>query len=158
MDAGRRLMMVLVRILLIVGWLALAWATMRAAGMGLDLAGDFFFGDMSHPWRGQFNIDFLAHLLLMAFWMWWTEKNRLFAPLVGLLAIVGGAFFSFAYLLFRSFGGDKSLSHFLLGRHHKTGEILCRISTLLAHHRTHRPCQHMFHRNWCWIRALLMGR
>jgi hypothetical protein len=107
-----------VRLLLIIGWAAVAWATVRAAGMGLGLAGDFFFGDMSHPWRGQFNIDFLAHLLLMAAWLWWTAKDRMLAPLVGLLAIMGGAFFSFGYLLFRSYGGDKSVRHLLLGRHH----------------------------------------
>jgi hypothetical protein len=108
----------IVRVILILGWAAAAWATARAAGMGLGLAGDIFFGDMSHPWRGQFNIDFLAHLILMALWLWWTEKNRMLAPLVGLLAIMGGALFSFGYLLVRSFGGDQSLRHLLLGRNH----------------------------------------
>ncbi len=109
----------LVRLLLVIGWVATAWATVRAAGMGLGLAGDFFFGDMSHPWRGQFNIDFLVHLILVALWLWRTEKNRMLAPLVGLLAIMGGALFTFAYLLVRSYGGDGTISHLLLGRHHR---------------------------------------
>jgi hypothetical protein len=108
----------LVRLLLTIGWIAVGWATVRAAGMGLGLAGDIFFGDMSHPWRGQFNIDFLAHLVMMAVWLGWTAKNRALAPLVGLFAIIGGAFFSFAYLLVRSYGGDQSLRHLLLGRHY----------------------------------------
>lgn len=108
----------LIRLLLLIGWAATAWATVRAAGMGLGLAGDFFFGDMSHPWRGQFNIDFLAHLVMMAVWLWWTTKNRALAPLTGVFAIMGGALFSFAYLLVRSFGGDQSVRHLLLGRHH----------------------------------------
>jgi hypothetical protein len=116
--------MTLVRVFLVIGWAVVAWATVRATGMGLGLAGDFFFGDMSHPWRGQFNLDFMAHLLLMALWLWWTEKNRMLAPAFGLLAVMGGAFFSFGYLLVRSFGGDKSMSHLLLGRHHKAGETL----------------------------------
>lgn len=113
-----------VRVFLVIGWAVVAWATYRAAGMGLGLAGDYFFGDMSHPWRGQFNLDFLAHLLLMALWLWWTEKNRMLAPVVGLLVIMGGALFSFGYLLIRSFGGDKSIRHLLLCRHHKSGEKL----------------------------------
>jgi hypothetical protein len=89
----------LVRLLLLIGWAAVAWATVRAAGMGLGLAGDFFFGDMGHPWRGQFNIDFQAHL----------------TPFVGLFAIMGGAFFSFAYLLVRSYGGDQTCGICCLG-------------------------------------------
>ena len=111
-----------VRILLVVGWALVLWATLRAANMGLGLAGDFFFGDMSHPWRGQFNIDFIAHLLLAALWLWWTEKNRLAAPFVGLFTILGGGLFSFAYLLVRSFKSDGSVGHLLLGRHYRSGD------------------------------------
>lgn len=117
-------MMIVVRLLLLIGWAATAAATVRAAGMGLGLAGDFFFGDMSHPWRGQFNIDFLAHLFLMAMWLGGTAKTRMLAPLIGLFAIMGGALFSFAYLLVRSYGGDQSLRHLLLGRHHHVSGVL----------------------------------
>ncbi|MFT5329865.1 MAG: hypothetical protein ACI9TB_000153 [Parasphingorhabdus sp.] len=46
----------------------------------------------------------------------WTAKNRLLNPLRGLVAVMGGALFSFAYLLLRSFGGTQSLHHLLLGR------------------------------------------
>ena len=107
----------LIRIFLAVGWLVMAWASWRAgSSMGFGVAGDIFFGDMSHPWRGQFNIDFSLHLLAVAFWLGWTAKNRMLGLLVGLVAIMGGALFSFAYLLLRSFGGDQSLRHLLLGR------------------------------------------
>lgn len=108
----------LIRIFLAVGWLVIAWASWRAGtNMGMDVAGGIFFGDMAHPWRGQFNIDFLLHLLALALWLGWTARSKKLAPVVALATVTGGALFSFAYLLVRSFGGDQSVRHLLLGRH-----------------------------------------
>lgn len=109
----------LLRTLLIVGWLVVAWATFRGvSSLGLGAAGDFFLGDMSHPWRGQFNLDFLAHLLLTGLWLGWSAKNKWLGPVIVICAAVGGGLFSLAYLLVRSFGGDRNIGHVLLGRHH----------------------------------------
>jgi hypothetical protein len=111
-----------VRTVLALAWIAVGWATWRAASeMGLGAAGDVFFADLAHPWRGQFNIDFLAHLVLVALWLGWTAKRPLLGPVVALLSILGGGLFSFAYLFVRSFGGDGSLGHVLLGRQHRKG-------------------------------------
>jgi hypothetical protein len=111
--------MAIVRTLLVVAWFIVGWASWRAiTGMGASSAGDIFLGDLAHPWRGQFNLDFLSHLLLVALWLGWTAQRRLLAPAIGLAAILGGGLFTFAYLLARSFAGDGTIRHLLLGRHH----------------------------------------
>jgi hypothetical protein len=113
----------LVRGLLVLGWLVIAWFTWRAISeMGAGVAGDIFFADLAHPWRGQFNADFLLHLVLVALWLGWTAQRKMLAPLVALLAVIGGGCFTLAYLLIRSFGGDQSIAHLLLGRqYHNKG-------------------------------------
>lgn len=114
--------MTIVRTLLGLGWLVVAWATWRAVGaMGMGAAGDVFTADLAHPWRGQFNLDFLSHLLLAGVWLGWTAKNKLAALPVAIAAVLGGGLFTFAYLIVRSFGGDGSLAHLLLGRQHRNG-------------------------------------
>lgn len=113
-------LILVVRLLLALGWIAVAWASYGAVStMGFDVAGDVFFGDMTHPWRRQFNIDFLAHLLLVGLWLGSTAQRRWSAPLVGLAAVIGGGLFAFGYLLVRSFGGDGSISYLLLGKLHR---------------------------------------
>lgn len=116
-------MIQLVRAVLVIGWLAVVWFTWRAVTeMGAGVAGDIFFADLAHPWRGQFNVDFLIHLVLVALWLGWTAQRKVLAPLVAVLAVLGGGCFTFAYLFVRSFGGDRSLAHLLLGRqHHSEG-------------------------------------
>lgn len=109
----------LVRIALAIGWLAVAWFTYQAGQqLGLDKAGDFFFGDMAHPWRAQFNVDFLVHLLLIAVWMVWHNANRALGLLFALFAVTGGAVFTFAYLLGRSVQYKGNIKQVLLGRHY----------------------------------------
>ena len=114
--------MAIVRTLLGIGWLVVAWATWRAIGaLGVGAAGDVFMADIAHPWRGQFNLDFLSHLLLVGVWLGATVKNKLTAPFVAIGAVLGGGLFSFAYLIVRSFGSDGSLAHLMLGRYHRNG-------------------------------------
>lgn len=110
----------LVRALLAIGWLVVAWFTWRAISeLGTGAAGDIFFADLAHPWRGQFNIDFLLHLLMVALWLGWTAERKMLAPLIALLVVLGGGCFTFAYLLVRSFGGDQTVTYLLLGRQHR---------------------------------------
>lgn len=114
-------MIYLVRALLAIGWMVIAWFTWRAISkMGPGPAGDIFFADLAHPWRGQFNADFLLHLVLVGLWLGWTAQHRMLAPLVALLTVLGGGCFTFAYLLVRSFGGDQSIAHLLLGRQYRS--------------------------------------
>lgn len=111
------------RIVLFMAWLIVAWATFRAiTTMGTGPAGQIFLSDMAHPWRGQFNIDFLIHLLLVALWLGVTARHKWLGPVIGLFAILGGGVFTCAYLLVRSYGGDGSLRHLLLGRRHVAGD------------------------------------
>ena len=116
--------MTLVRAILLLLWLGVAWATWRAISvMGAGVAGQFFMGDLAHPWRGQFNIDFMAHLLLVGLWLCCTAKHKWLGPLIGVATVIGGGFFTLAYLLLRSFGGDGGFGHLLLGRHYRSGGL-----------------------------------
>jgi hypothetical protein len=110
--------MTLFRIILTAAWLALAWVTWHAVQLlGLDKAGDTFFADMAHPWRAQFNTDFGFHLLLVAAWIVWSNANRMFGLLFGLLAILGGGMFTLAYLLVQTIRCGGNMQAVLLGRH-----------------------------------------
>jgi hypothetical protein len=110
--------MTVLRIALALAVLVMAWLTFQAGQqLGFDKAGDFFFGDMAHPWRAQFNVDFSFHLMLIGAWMIWSAKNRALGVLFALLAITGGAMFTFAYLLVRTFQTDGNIRAVLLGRH-----------------------------------------
>ncbi|MET0370411.1 MAG: DUF1475 family protein [Sphingobium sp.] len=99
----------LFRLALAAGWVLLfIVSAMAVSALGADAAGDFFFGDMAHPWRAQFNIDFALHLLLVAVWMTWRDRLWFRGLFFGICAILFGAVFTFAFLIVESFrlGGD----------------------------------------------------
>lgn len=99
-------------------WLRLLYVTVHAGQtLGWDKAGDFFFGDMAHPWRAQFNTDFFAMLLLVAVWMVWHAKSRALGVVFAVLSVMGGCLFTFAYLLVQSFRTNGNIPAILLGRH-----------------------------------------
>jgi hypothetical protein len=117
--------MTVLRIALALAVLVMAWLTFQAGQqLGLDTAGDFFFGDMAHPWRAQFNVDFSFHLLLVGAWMIWSASNRALGLLFGLLAVTGGALFTFAYLLFQTCRTDGNFKAVILGRHYQESDRL----------------------------------
>lgn len=106
------------RLLLAAAFVAMAFVTYQAVTiMGHDVAGDIFFGDMSHPWRAQFNVDFGFHLLIMACWMIYRARNLPLGILWGILSIFLGGMFSFAYLLIATFRANGDMRILLLGRH-----------------------------------------
>ena len=108
----------LFRLALAAAWLVLLWVTIQAVRkLGFDKAGDFFIGDMSHPWRAQFNTDFSFFLLLVAAWMFWSSKNHALGVVFALLSIVGGGLFTLPYLLIATFRTDGNMRAVLLGRH-----------------------------------------
>lgn len=108
----------LFRFALAAAWAVLLWVTVEAGRtLGFDKAGDFFIGDMAHPWRAQFNTDFSFFLLLVAAWMIWSARNRALGTLCAILSIVGGGLFTFAYLLVASYRTRGNLKAALLGRH-----------------------------------------
>lgn len=100
---------------------ALAWAGLivvswqAIAAMGAGAAGDVFFADLAHPWRAQFNLDFLGHLVLMATWIFLRTPNKILGFAMGILAVVGGGAFTFAYIAIAIIRSDGDLGRFLLG-------------------------------------------
>jgi len=58
-----------------------------------------FFGAMLDPsWQAHFNLDLLAHSLLLSCWFFWRERSIALGFIFSLCAIGFGALFSFAYL------------------------------------------------------------
>lgn len=112
----------LFRLALAVMWLGLLYVSIQAGqALGWDQAGDVFFGDMGHPWRAQFNIDFGFHLLLVAAWMAWHAQSRLLGLVFAVLSVMGGGVFTFAYLLIQSIRLRGNIPALLLGRHYHAG-------------------------------------
>jgi len=74
---------------------------------------------MLSPWRSQFDIDFIVHLLLLATWVTWREGANAKAYLFGLLSIVMGGMFSFPYILYATFHARGEPKALLLGLHAK---------------------------------------
>ncbi len=97
-------------------WLAVATVTVWAlASLGLLAAPATFFGDLSHPWRGQFYADLEAHLLLAGAWMIYRERSRGIGILCALLTLLLGALFSLPYILQASLRARGDARRLLLG-------------------------------------------
>ena len=103
-------------VFLAVGWLLTLYVSVHAIStMGAGAAGQVFFGDMSHPWRAQFNTDFAMHLLLVAAWMIYRSKSWVVGLICGVLAINLGAVFTFGYLLVAALRAKGDMRKVLLG-------------------------------------------
>jgi hypothetical protein len=104
------------RAAVLIAWLVVMWVSIHAvATLGFNQGGATFFGDFSHPWRAQFNADFSAHLLLMAAWIVYRQKNLLLGLLFGLAAVMFGGAFSLAYIFVATFTAKGSFKGLLLG-------------------------------------------
>ncbi|QKS00289.1 hypothetical protein F9288_12135 [Sphingomonas sp. CL5.1] len=104
---------------LLAAWVIMLWVSRHAiAAMGTSAAGAVFFGDMAHPWRAQFNVDFGLHLLLIAAWMLYRARNVATGLITALLAIMCGGAFTFAYLAWLVWTTRGDPRAILLGQHH----------------------------------------
>ena len=113
----------ILRAALLAGWIAMLFMSVRAVtGMGADMAGDVFFADLAHPWRGQFNIDLILQLALMAGWIAWREKRLLTATPFAALSVLMGGVFTFGYLLVATFTSRDAAS-FLFGKRRSHSSI-----------------------------------
>jgi hypothetical protein len=103
------------RIVIGILWIALVFITVRALReLGVDGA-NIFVSDLAHPWRLQFNADFSAHVVLMAAWMIYRERNLAIGIICAVLAgFIGGAF-SLAYILVATFRAGGDAHKLLLG-------------------------------------------
>lgn len=118
-----RIGMTVFRVLLGLAWLGLLAVSVNAVRqLGLGAAGDVFFSDMSHPWRAQYNTDFLLHVVLVAAWMVYRSRSWIVGLICGLLAINVGGVFTLAYILVATFQAKGDMRKVLLGwRARETG-------------------------------------
>ena len=78
------------------------------------MEGMVFVSDFGHPWRAQFNSDFVFHLVLLALWVIWREKNLAIGIPCGLGCFLGGIFV-FPYLLVNLIRCDGDIRKLVLG-------------------------------------------
>jgi len=75
-----------------------------------------FFGDISiMNWAGQFNVDFLCHLMLSGLWIAWRNHFSPTGIVLGFLALVGGILLLTSYLLIVSYQAKGDMRVILLG-------------------------------------------
>ena len=101
---------------LIVFWIALTGITIYAIlSLGSE-SGVVFFTDLSHPWRAQFNTDFLMHIILFAIWVFYREESKVVGLIAALLSLLGGLF-TFLYLVVAVYRSNGDVKKLLLGKH-----------------------------------------
>lgn len=104
------------RVALVGSWAILSSYTIRAiSSTGITQAGPTYFGDLQHPWRGQFNVDFLCYLSLIAIWITYREKHIWRGLLFAMLEFTFGNMFLAPYLIVESFRVNGDISLLLTG-------------------------------------------
>lgn len=108
----------LIAALLGAGWIILLFVTLHALQrMGATAAIDIFLGDFAHPWRAQFNTDFVAHLLVFASWIYWRTASKRLGLVLATLSVFCGGLFNIAYLLVGLVRARGDIKALLLGYH-----------------------------------------
>ena len=108
------------RSFLLIAWVLIVGVTLYAViREGLNWPAVFFGDLVGHPWRSQFNTDFLIHLFLLAFWVFWREESKVKGAIFGFLSIFGGGLFGFMYILVASVRAGGDPKKMLLGHHAK---------------------------------------
>ena len=109
--------MVMLRLVLAVGWIAVALFTLQAIRLeGLD-AGMVFVTDIAAMnWRGAFNVDFICYVVLFALWVMWRHRFSPLGILCGVLCLGGGTLVVAIYLLIASVVARGDIRALLLGQ------------------------------------------
>ncbi|TWI58684.1 uncharacterized protein DUF1475 [Pseudomonas duriflava] len=111
--------MIVLRLTLVTGWVVLLGITLHAvAERGLIEAPYVFLGDLTHPWRAQFNTDFSLNLLLIAAWVVYRARSWRLGLVWGFLTLMMGALFTLPYLLVVTLRAHGDMRVVLLGRHY----------------------------------------
>ncbi|WP_157622888.1 hypothetical protein [Solimonas soli] len=109
--------MTILRVVLAVAWMTILLVGVHAVNsMGLAPGGKVFFEDFAHPWRAQYNADFSIHLLLMAAWITYRERNLAVGLPLGALAVLLGGTYSLAYIFVATFRAGGNVETLLLGK------------------------------------------
>lgn len=105
------------KIFLAVCWLAIVFVTVQAFNQQGMIAGELFVSDIQAlNWRAQFNVDFLAHLLLLGSWVAWRHR---FSPAgfgLACACVLGGGLVSMLYILVASVRAKGDMQILLTGR------------------------------------------
>lgn len=103
---------------IVVFWSGIAWLTFKAASQEGMVAGEQFISDIQAlGWHAQFNIDFLAHLLLMGLWVAWRSGFSVVGIVIGVACVLGGGLVSLLYILVVSAHCRGDIQKLLLGQH-----------------------------------------
>ena len=104
------------KILLILFWIVLSGMTIYAVQTLGSEGGMVFLTDYTHPWRAQFNTDFLLHIALFCIWVFYREESKIVGLFTALLSLMGGLF-TFLYLAFAIHRSNGDPRKFMLGVH-----------------------------------------
>ena len=106
------------KIYLLLSWILMVVVTWKAVSLlSIDWPSVYFGDILIHPWRTQFNIDFIIHLFLFASWVVWRERSKVMGLICGILCVFGGGLFDFLYLLFISLQSKGNAREFFMGIH-----------------------------------------
>lgn len=76
-----------------------------------------FFGDLAKlNWPGQFNLDFMCHLMLSGLWIAWRHHFSPKGLLLGLLGLFGGILVLAPYLYVASIQAKGDINELFLGK------------------------------------------
>jgi hypothetical protein len=76
-----------------------------------------FFGDIeTMNWAGQFNLDFMCHLMISGLWLAWRNRFTPKGIALGVLGTVGGILVLSSYLFILSFKTNGNVKELLVGK------------------------------------------
>lgn len=105
-----------VRLLLLLGWSALAAVTAWAlVELGLLALPQTMIADLCHPWRAQLYFDLELQLLVFAAWAIWRARSLGTGLACAAATMLLGALFTLPYLLMASVRAKGDVRALLLG-------------------------------------------
>lgn len=109
--------MKLFRIFLVVLFLStLFYTIVVGVNNGWNLVNVFFRDVTAMIWAGQFNLDFLCHLMLSGLWIAWRNNFSTKGILLGVLGSVGGILVLAPYLFALSFKVNGNMKELFMGK------------------------------------------
>jgi hypothetical protein len=98
-------------------WAAVVFVTVMAIrNEGIAAAGDTFANDVAAlGWRGQFDMELLAYMALMAVWLAWRKSFSVLGLAMVLLCFTVGVTFSLIYVVLLSIHHQGDMKKILMG-------------------------------------------
>ena len=102
------------KILTLLFWVVLTAITVFAMQSLGSEGGMVFITDFAHPWRAQFNTDFLMHIVLFCIWVFYREESKVIGLIAAFLSLMGGLF-TLIYLVYAIHRANGDPKKFLMG-------------------------------------------